>query len=116
MSTPLIKKDSVPISRVQITSSKNGRHETDITNCDNEVEKNIANGVNEKSEPSSSDEDTPSQPKPGTSTLNSWSRRNSVSLPAGLEAIMTEPPEYEPQVSFASFFLNLNFLNYRKGN
>lgn len=103
MSSSLIKKDSV--SRVQITSSANRRRETDISNCDNN-EENINDDINcEERRPLSPEQDS-EEPKPGPSNLNPWARRNSMSLPAGLDAIMTEPPEYEPQVSFFIYSTN----------
>lgn len=111
MSTPLIKDSSVPISRVQITSCKNGRLETtmaDITNCDNHNERKPSNEANcEETRLLSPEQDPEIEPNPGTSNRNAWTRRNSVSLPAGLDAIMSEPPEYEPQVSFYFGILKL---------
>lgn len=112
MSTPLLNpSSSVPTSEVRIiiSSPSSEIHKADVLNYsdshENDTEKNNdCESATDKvqSEQQQSDCGTPGQQIPtsssSSSSLSPWTRRNSVSLPAGLNAIMSEPPEYEPQV------------------
>lgn len=95
---PLIKRDTVPTSQVQIviSSPRNRSHETDTVNCTNNEVLQTTTTVDEQSQSA--------QNSAANEFANHWHRRNSISLPAGLDTIMSEPPEYEPQVN--SFIFN----------
>lgn len=80
-------------SRVRIVN--NGDLKTaDVSNCRDDPQNEIDTIVveHESAAPSFSVSNA------SASGFSPWTRRNSVSLPAGLNAIMSEPPEYEPQV------------------
>ncbi|XKL69058.1 hypothetical protein PGB90_006827 [Kerria lacca] len=95
MSTPLLKPTSVLASRVRIVNSSNDRNcTTDVTNCvNNENRQNTFLATNDQRQYEITQEQS------STNDFQSWKRRNSVSLPAGLDTIMSEPPEYEPQLT-----------------
>lgn len=123
MTTHLIKitSSAVPTTRVEIVkncgsngngyATTNGRR-TDAANCDNNETPNSAllhshthsQSFSTSSPPSSSssppneNQSSADKSPPSDQGFNRYTRRNSVSLPAGLDAIMSEPPEYEPQV------------------
>lgn len=90
---PLIKRDTAPTSQVQIviSSPENRSCETDTVNCTNNEILQTTTTVDVQSQSA--------QNSAANGFANHWDRRNSISLPAGLDTIMSEPPEYEPQVS-----------------
>lgn len=94
----LIEGDgTVPTSQVQIviSSPRNGSNETNTTDSsDDEILTPLTQN------PSSTNNEF-------NAASNRWHRRNSISLPAGLDAITSESPGYETHVSWliSAFFI-----------